>query len=110
MKNNNIFKISGSEGQTNEIFEILADGSARIERIISQGQISPENEWYNQELDEWVVLIQGESTILFEKNIEIQLIGGDYLLIPAHKKHRVIYTSTAPACIWLAIHGKFSGI
>jgi len=110
MKNGNIFEIGGSEGQTNEIFEILADGSARIERIISHGQITPENKWYNQEMDEWVVLIQGKSTILFENNIEIQLIAGDYLLIPAHKAHRVIYTSTSPACIWIAIHGKFSGI
>ena len=107
MKNGNIFKIGGSEGQAKEIFEILADGSARIERIISQGQISPENEWYNQELDEWVVLIQGKSTILFEKNIEIQLIAGDYLLIPAHKVHRVWSVSKSPNCIWLAIHANF---
>lgn len=110
MKSGNLFKIKESEHQTNEIFEILADGAARIERIISNGQITPENKWYNQELDEWVVLIQGKSTILFENSIEIQLIAGDYLLIPAHKAHRVIYTSTSPACIWLAIHGNFSGI
>ncbi|NTW23933.1 MAG: cupin domain-containing protein [Lentimicrobium sp.] len=110
MKKGNLFDVQKSEGQTTEIFEILADGSAKIERIISQGQISPENEWYDQEMDEWVVLLQGKSTILFKENIEFQLIAGDYLLIPAHQKHRVTYTSTSPSCIWLAIHGKFSGI
>ncbi|MFK7907223.1 MAG: hypothetical protein AB8B69_18950, partial [Chitinophagales bacterium] len=30
-----------------------------IERIISTGQITPENEWYEQAKDEWVVLLQG---------------------------------------------------
>lgn len=110
MKINNLFDIQESVGKTNEILEILADGSAKIERIISQGQITPENTWFDQDQDEWVVLLQGKSTILFEENNEIQLNTGDYLLIPAHQKHRVTYTSTSPACIWLAIHGNFSNI
>lgn len=90
-----------------ERFEpIIQNQSLLIERIISTGQTTPEGEWYDQPQDEWVVLLQGEATLSDAEGSQIQLKAGDYLLIRAHQKHRVEYTSTNPACIWLAIHGN----
>ena len=84
----------------------------KLERIISTGQVTPEGEWYDQEKDEWVILLQGNAKLLFEKNYNdkienkiIELKKGDYLFIKKHEKHRVIYTSQDPPCIWLALHG-----
>lgn len=77
-----------------------------IERIISTGQITPEGEWYDQERDEWVVLLEGKAVLGFENNERLDMVKGDYLLIPAHCKHRVLYTQTDPPCIWLAVHVK----
>ncbi|MHC1774438.1 MAG: cupin domain-containing protein [Lentimicrobium sp.] len=107
MKPANIFDIKNTEGRVSEVFETLVEGSAKIERIISHGQITPENEWFDQDNDEWVILLQGQATILIEDIGEMYLLAGSYLLIPAHHKHRVTYTSESPACIWLAVHGNF---
>jgi cupin 2 domain-containing protein len=108
MKKGNLFDIKDVEGNIDEIIQPLAEGSVRIERIVSHGQITPKNGWFDQESDEWVVLLQGIATILLEDEREIHLTPGDYMLIPAHQKHRVTYTSSSPACVWLAIHGNFS--
>ncbi len=93
---------SGSDGE--EVFEeILKAGNVRIERITSNGQISPGNFWYDQPENEWVILLQGEAIIGFTDGVETRLKGGDYLFLPAHQKHRVVHTSREPPCIWLAV-------
>lgn len=91
-----------------EQFEaIAANEDLLIERIISAGQTTPEGQWYDQERDEWVILLQGEAEISYEDNSRVALRSGDYLMIPAHQKHRVAYTSQEPPCIWLAVHSHF---
>jgi cupin 2 domain-containing protein len=90
-----------------EIFEaLIPDQGVLIERIISSGQSSAANEWYDQERDEWVVLLQGEAEIGWEDGRCRKLVAGDWLMIPAHQRHRVLSTSQRPACIWLAVHAK----
>ncbi len=105
---NNILKIP-SILPKEELFQTLLQNKEKgilIERIISTGQITPDNEWYDQAKDEWVVLLQGESTLLFDEigGEELQLKGGDSVFIEAGRKHRVIFTSKKPPCIWLAVH------
>ena len=100
----NIFDLP-AQLPTTELFEtLLTQENILIERIISQGQITPPGEWYDQTKNEWVILLQGEAELSYEDNSCIKLTKGDYLYIPAHQKHRVEYTSTEPICIWLAIH------
>jgi len=107
MKASNIFKIDKVKSINHEVFEtLIASEGIVIERIISAGQVTPDDESYDQDYDEWVMLLQGTATISFEKNRKINLKVGDYLFIPAHQKHRVDYTSSMPACIWLAVHIK----
>jgi cupin 2 domain-containing protein len=88
--------------------EVLAAGkSVRIERILSTGQITPVGEWYDQAEDEWVTLLQGEAELRFAEGERHRLKAGDHLLIPAHCRHRVEYTSESPPCVWIAVHGSF---
>jgi hypothetical protein len=48
-----------------EQFETLAEGhQLRIERIISTGQTTAPGEWYDQGLDEWVILLQGQAKLI----------------------------------------------
>lgn len=85
-----------------EFFEILHEKhGVKIERIISAGQIS--DNWYDQEYDEWVILLSGNATLVFDTN-QVELESGDYVFIPAHCRHKVISTSVEPHCVWLAIH------
>lgn len=88
-----------------ELFErIIRTEDMLIERIISAGQVSPTGFWYEQALDEWVVLLQGKAVISWDNGRSQELSAGDWLLIPAGKKHRIDYTSEHPPCIWLAVH------
>ncbi|MBA3921510.1 MAG: cupin domain-containing protein [Nostocaceae cyanobacterium] len=105
----NIFNPPSSSDQ--EVFEPLLLGkNILIERIVSTGQITPLGEWYDQHLDEWVMVLQGEATLTYADGTSIQLRAGDYVFLPAHTKHRVEYTSVTPKCIWLAVHGDFQAI
>ena len=89
-----------------ELFEcIVKREHIHIERIVSKGHITPTGQWYDQDWDEWVLLLQGKATILYEKNMQpIALMPGDYLLIPAHTRHRVEWTTPDRDTVWLAIH------
>ncbi len=87
-----------------EIFETIVESNdVKIERIISKGQTSPKDFWYDQDKNEWVVVLQGKATLLFDNNELIELSAGDYINIPAHKKHRVEYTDPGKETIWLAV-------
>jgi len=91
-----------------EIFETLAKSpNLKIERILSQGQATPPGQWYDQDWNEWVILLKGRAGLLFdgETNI-IELSPGDYLNIPAHRRHRVEWTDSQQPTVWLAIHYK----
>ncbi len=88
-----------------EHFEpLIATGAIKIERILSSGQTTPAGEWYDQDQDEWVILLQGQARLSYADGSEIALHPGDYLHLPAHCRHRVEYTSSDPPCIWLAVH------
>jgi cupin 2 domain-containing protein len=91
---------------TGEVFETIArSGDVRIERIVSNGQATPEGEWYDQERDEWVLLLTGGAGLQFEDSPEPVVLGsGDHLLIPAGCRHRVAWTDPAVTTVWLAIH------
>ena len=89
-----------------EFFQtVLRRSHIKIERIVSRGHRSPKNFWYDQEHDEWVLLIQGRAGLAFEGDSSIiKLKAGDHLLIPAHQRHRVAWTSENEDTIWLAVH------
>ena len=104
----NIYELSQEVSRPEKFEQIISGKNIQIERIISTGQTTPSGQWYDQELDEWVILLQGESELSYADDSRIKLKTGDYLLIPAHTKHRVEYTSIEPVCIWLAVHGQLS--
>ncbi|MEX3008788.1 cupin domain-containing protein [Hoeflea sp. TYP-13] len=102
----NLFSALPAEQTNEEIFDqLLRVPGARIERIISTGQSTPEGEWYDQEDDEWVVLLAGAARLQVEGEAEErELDVGDWMLLPAHCRHRVTWTQIDPPTVWLAIH------
>jgi len=93
------------ENLDEEIFQQLVDGdSVTIERIISRGHRSPESGWYDQDRNEWVLVLKGEAILLLKDEPPVNLKAGDYINIPAHKKHRVEWTDPDSETIWLAVH------
>ncbi len=87
-----------------ELFSTLLDiANVRIERIVSHGHASPEDFWYDQCQAEWVVLLKGTARLRFEDET-VEMKPGDFVNIPAHKKHRVDWTTPDEPTIWLAVH------
>ncbi|MCA6502594.1 MAG: cupin domain-containing protein [Pseudanabaena sp.] len=106
----NIYELNLDVNQVEQFEAIEAGQNILIERIISTGQTTPVGQWYDQDADEWVVLLQGDAEIYFEEGPLVRLRAGDYLMISAHQKHRVEYTSIEPPCIWLAVHGQLRSL
>ncbi len=106
--NRNIFTLDGITGDASlpEHVDRLVSGvhGLWVERIVSCGQCTPEGTWYDQDHDEWVLVLEGEARLGFNDAPDILLHKGDFLLLPQHVKHRVLFTSNP--CIWLAIHAQ----
>ncbi|WAR45574.1 cupin domain-containing protein [Methylomonas rapida] len=83
---------------------LFRNPTVRIERILSLGHQTPAGAWYDQAESEWVILLQGQARISFADAEPVDLKPGDYLLIPAHCKHRVDWTASDQVSIWLAVH------
>lgn len=106
MKSNpfNLLKNIPSESK-DEIFEtIIENNNMKIERIVSYAHVSPNDFWYNQDEDEFVLVLQGKATIKYDDGSIFDLKVGDSLYIKAHQKHKVTYTQNPT--IWLAVFIK----
>lgn len=107
MNKASIFNFKTPSGDISETFDnLFSNENLMIERIISHKSLTASDLWYDQVNNEWVILMSGEAKIEFENNEVIELFAGEYIFIPAHTKHRVIYTSETPKCVWLGIHFK----
>ena len=90
------------ETSQEEIFQTLIQNEkVKIERIISYGQTTPKDYWYDQDEDEFVMVVEGEAQIKYEDGTLYKLVKGDTLYIKSHQKHQVTYTSNPT--IWLAL-------
>ena len=104
METANLFKHL-PEDLTDEVFEnICHSDTVKIERIVSKGHTTPKNKWYDQDKNEWVIVLKGAARIIFEDQPEVHLQVGDYMNIPKHVRHQVSWTSNDEETIWLAVH------
>lgn len=100
----NLFKEIPSD-LPEELSQILVEhGGVTIERIVSRGHASEPGFWYDQERNEWVMLLQGRARLRFEEGDRLLEMGpGSHVTIAAHERHRVEWTSDDEDAIWLAV-------
>lgn len=91
-----------TDKKNEKFLNILDQKGVRIEKIVSNGQKSEDNFWYDQEESEFVLILKGHAILEFE-DFEVELNEGDAYNINAHQKHRVKYTSETEPTIWLAV-------
>jgi len=82
---------------------LLEAADVRIERIISHGHASPADFWYDQPQHEWVIVLKGAARLQIEDEVT-EMTAGSFVNIPAHRKHRVEWTTPDEPTIWLAVH------
>ena len=105
MKTANIFAAVPSQLPEELTEALLGTPHVRIERIISRGHRSPADCWYDQEQNEWVLLLKGGAGLAFKNATgTTELKPGDYINIPAHVRHRVAWTAEKEDTVWLAIY------
>ena len=85
-----------------EVFtELLRCRNVSIERILSSD--TPDPVLYDQEQDEWVLLLEGRATLEIAGE-PVDLAPGDHVFVPARTPHRVTATFPDRRCLWLAVH------
>ena len=107
----NLFSNLPKDTSQEHFSDLVDHPNTRIERIVSYGQSSPDEGWYDQDEHEWVVVLEGSARLIIEKNDsdggqfeqEITLNKGDSLNIPAHTRHKVSWTLPHKPTIWLAV-------
>jgi cupin 2 domain-containing protein len=100
----NLFEDYPEEFDGEFVEDLVAEDGVRIERIVSQGHASPDGFWYDQDEDEWVLLLAGSAGLVFEdEEQEVVLRPGDHIRIPAHRRHRVSWTASDKETLWLAV-------
>jgi cupin 2 domain-containing protein len=86
-----------------QFLTLLERGGVRIERIVSQGHTAPAEGWFDQDEHEWVLVLEGAGRLRFEGGREVELRRGDYVDIPAHVRHQVVWTDPEQPTVWLAV-------
>lgn len=98
----NIFQHKFLDKTNEQFFDLIKDENVRIEKIVSNGQSSPKEFWYNQDENEFVIVLKGSAILEFEDK-KVTLNEGDFINISKHTKHRVEYTSKDEETVWLAV-------
>ena len=105
MTPHNIFSALPKAAPGEIIESILKTDQFTLKRIISTGQATPPEEWYDQDDDEWCILLSGSAGLRFADEAQVVVLkAGDYLHIPAHKRHQVAWTEADQPTVWLALH------
>lgn len=98
----NLFTDSDKTTDAEQFRTLFESAGTKIERIASHAQASPKDFWYDQDHDEWVIVLRGEAALEFEDGRLMEMKPGDYILIQKHVKHRV--ERTTAETLWLAVH------
>jgi len=101
----NIFSNIPSHLPDELVETLVTSDHVRIERIVSHGHASLDGFWYDQDQPEFVILLKGAARLRFEDNDDpVAMSPGDFIDIPAHRKHRIEWTTPDEPTVWLAVY------
>lgn len=101
----NLFQSAPETGVEEVVTTLLETAGARLVRIVSTGQATPEGVWCDQDDNEWVVVLSGRAGLRIDGEDRVRVLSaGDFIDIPAHLRHRVEWTDADEPTVWLALH------
>ena len=105
MQSANLFDRLPGSGSDEELTTLVERAGSKLVRIVSTGQATPKGVWYDQDDNEWVVVLRGGAGLRIEGEDDVRVLSaGDYVDIPAGLRHRVEWTDTDEPTVWLALH------
>jgi cupin 2 domain-containing protein len=106
MTSGNLFSDLPPSPPPGEAFDVLVGRPGwKVERIVSWGHATPAGEWFDQDTDEWVVVVSGAARLRVEGAPADRELGpGDWVFLPAGVRHRVEWTAADAPTVWLAVH------
>ena len=66
MNKSNIFSQIPSDLKDEFFEDIVSKDGVNVQRIVSKGHKTTEFDWFDQDTNEWVILLQGEAVLSFE--------------------------------------------
>jgi cupin 2 domain-containing protein len=90
---------AGAPGIGERVTPLAELPGATVEQILSGTLAEPVS--FEQDHDEWVVLLEGGAKLVVD-GTELELQGGDWLLLPAGCPHTLV--EAHPGTSWLAVH------
>jgi len=106
----NLFGREEAAGLSETVRSLFVSGGVRIEQIVSHGHASAPGFWYEQEMDEWVAVLEGEAVLEWEDGTSLRMVPGDWVLLPALERHRVAWTAPDRPTVWLAVFAQKPGM
>lgn len=94
----NIYTLENPQPDFESFATLYENKNIKIEAIRSH--LLQPGKVYNQEQDEWVVLIRGNAQLKVDEKV-IQLREGDSVFLPRHTPHQVL--STSNDALWLGV-------
>jgi len=101
----NLFDRLPNKGTNEELTTLVDRAGSKLVRIVSTGQATPEGVWYDQDDNEWVVVLRGSAGLRVDGEDDVRVLSvGDYIDLPAGLRHRVERTDADGPTVWLALH------
>jgi cupin 2 domain-containing protein len=94
----NIYTLKNPKPDSEQFATLHQKHGIKIEAIRSH--LLHPGEVYDQDEDEWVVLIRGNAQLLIQQKV-LNLREGDSVFLPKHTPHQVL--STSGDALWLGV-------
>ena len=101
LRRGRLFGASSAPEVGERVERLVELGGSVIEQIVS-GELDQPVE-FNQDHDEWFVLLQGGAELEVEGETLV-LGSGEWMFLPSGTPHRLV--ATTPGSSWLAVHGS----
>ena len=101
----NLFDFTPTQGADEDMTTLIATTGAKLVRIVSTGQATPDGQWHDQDDNEWVVVLRGSAGLRIDGEDDVRMMSaGDCVNLPAGLRHRVEWTDSNEPTVWLALH------
>lgn len=105
-----LLDVAGKGVDVEFMMDVVSGPGWRIEWIVSRGQQTEPGDWYDQDADEWALVVSGGARLqIHGEDTERELQPGQAVWLPARCRHRVTWTDPDQATVWCVMFAQPGG-